>query len=797
MLASKPMMGSDLRRAVRNLVRSPRFAIAATGSLALGIAAASAIFTFVHSILLAPLPFPASDRLISIQELVNERPAGANPLRMVDWLAAPSIESVAGYYGENYTVRFGDLPERVRGVRTFGDFLRTLNVQPAAGRSFTEDERQGRGGEVAVITDAAWKRHFGGDPSTIGRKIVLNGHPCVIIGVLPPGSQLHEAEIMAPEPKPDYSRRARFMAQIARLRPGAGIETARAEIETVASRLRRQYPDSDAGMTVHVVTLREATGSEARLPLLILMGAVLLLVLMASVNVANLYVAKIAGRSRELAICQALGASRLALIRLLFAESALIVAAGGVLGLVGAAWAVDLLVRSAPAELSRLNEVKLDATGFAFTALVTLACGLLSGLLPAWRQSGTARSAALKDGARGSSQSRRFQGSLVATQIALSLALTVGGGLLFRSLWNLERRPLGFASDHLLSFRLSLPWQTAPERLASTYERVLDRLRSIPGVEGAELTDRLPLDGDTQSSDVEIGGRNARDLPEGSKLGMRAVSAGFHKLMSVPLLAGRYLESSDSSARRALINESCARLYFAGENPLGRLIGFRSAKASTPSRNLYEIAGIVADLPDNLNTPRPEPAMYVPFNRTFWPLASFVVKTRAELASVAATVRREVAAVDSSFAIEQLQTVEAYLAAQKQTPRLEAWLMGVFAAVAMLLAGIGVYGLVAGSVEDRSKEIGIRIALGAEPVAVMRETLARLLRQIALGIAIGLVLAALVARGLEASLYNVTARDLPAYAGSVAVLSLVALCAAWWPARRAARLDAAHLLRRD
>ncbi len=788
-------MASELRRAAGNLVRNPRFTFAAAGSIALGIAATSAIFSFVHSILLAPLPFPDSDRLVAIQEYEKERHVGANPTRMADWLAAPSIEAVTGYYGENYTIDFGGVPERVPGLRTFGDFLKTLNVQPAIGRAFTEEERQGRGGEVAFITDSAWKRRFGGDRSAVGRRIRLNGHSCEIIGVLPPGAQLVSAEIIAPEPKNDFGRRARFMAQIGRLRPGASIERARGEVNTVAARLRQVYPATDADLAVRLESLREVIGGDARLPLLVLMGGVAFLLLMATLNVANLQLANIAGRSRELAIRQALGASRAALIRLLFVESAMIVLLGAALGLIGAVWAVAALVRFAPAGLPRLSEVKLDAPVIVFTAIVTLACALLSGLLPAWKQSAAATIGVLKDGSRGSRRNRKLQQSLVAVQIGLSLALSIGGSLLFRSLWNLEHRPLGFAPEHLLSFSLSLPWQTEPERLSSVYTRVLERIRSIPGVEAAALTDRLPFNGDTQSGDVEIAGRSTPDSG-GSQIGQRAVSAGFHELMRVPLRSGRYLQRSDSNAKHAVINEAAARLYFTGESPLGHLIGLRGSKPSASHENLYEIVGVVADLPDKLRSDDPQPAFYIPFNRTFWPLASFVVKT-ASPAFLGASVRREVAAVDPSLAVELVQTVDAYLATHTQTPRLEAWLVGVFAAVAMLLAGVGIYGLVAGTVEDRRKEMGIRMALGAEPGTVVRETLSRLIGQAALGAVMGLALAAIIARSLAVVLYNVSAGDWPAYAGAIAVLGLVSLCAAWWPARQASRLDPSNILRRD
>lgn len=780
----------DLRRGFRNLKRSPRFTLASTASIALGIAGATAIFTFVHSILLAPLSFPQSDRLVVIREFVHDSPVGANPVRMHDWLAAPSVRSIAGLYDESYTVQLTDLPERIEGLRTFGDFLGTLGVQPSLGRAFTDAERRGRGAAVAILTDSAWRRRFGADRTVVGRSMRLNGQPCEIVGVLPPGVDFENAEIIAPEPAPDYSRRARFMLQIARLRPGATLAAANREIATIAQRLSRQYPATDADMTTRVVSLRAHLTGEARAPLLVLMAAVAFVLLIAATNVANLYLVRGSARQHELAVRQALGARRADLVRMLLAESAIVAAAGGILGWIGSAWAVEALLRFAPRDLARLGEVRMDSRAALFAVATTLLAAAISALMPAWSQSRHLRTSALMEAARGSVRVQGVQPFLVAAQVALCLALTVGGTLMLRSLWNLDHRPLGFQPEHLISFRLSLPWQTGADRLHATYTRVLEQLQSTPGVEGAALTDRLPLDGGTQSSQVEVAGRDPRSFPEGSTIGERAVSPNFQALMRVPLRAGRYLERSDTPLRHAVINTTAARRYFNGENPVGRAIGFRGAK-------LFEIVGVVADLPEQAASRKVEPSMYVPFNQSYWPLAQFVVKVRGNPAGFADPVRRAVAAVDPSLSVELFRGMDAYLDSRNQTPRLEAWLVSVFALAALGLAGVGIFGLVAGSVAERRVEIGIRMALGAAPAAVLQDTLARLARQMALGIVAGIGLAVLLARLMRPALFEVTAQDLGCWFAGAAVLALVAIGSAWWPARTASQVDPASVLRGD
>lgn len=793
--ASSTCMRSDFVLACRNLIRNPRFSLLAVLSIALGIAATSAIFSFVHAILLAPLPFRDSDRLVSIQETVRGREAGGSPVRVFDWLQAPSIASVTAMYGESFTLQNGDIPERVRGAFTLGEMLETLNVRPALGRAFTAQESRGHGGPVAVIGDSLWRRNFRSDPAIVGRNIRLNAESYQVIGVLPPEAALYEYEILTPVLDPKMPRAARFLGQIARLRPDATLAQAQTELELVAGRLRQQYPETDADLGVRAAPLRDVVAGSARLPLLILQGAVAFVLLMSCLNVANLTLARIAGRSQELAVRQALGAGRARLVRLLLSESMLIAAAGGLLSIVGTLWAIDLLRTFAPDSLPRLREVRLDATVVVFAGALTLIAGLIAGLLPALRFSSVDVNDTLRNGARGNTRRGGLQTILVVAQIALSLALMVGGGLLFRTLWNLDNRPLGFAAERLLTFRLSLPWQT-PQRVHALYSTVLDRMSSVPGVSAAALTDRLPFDGGTVSSEVYIPGRTAFDLMPGSQINQRMVSPNYFQVLRVPLQSGRYLDNSDRTARRAVINQSAARVYFGAANPIGQRMGLIWNSKPPGPDGLYEIIGVVSDLPFAVRDKTAPPAMYIAFTQSFWPLAHFVLRTRSDPGAMTETLRRELAAVDSTQAIELVQTMDDYLSARDQTTRLQAWLVAIFASAALLLAAVGIYGVVAASVADRRTEIGIRMALGEQPESVLYSFLGSTLRLGVIGSVVGIAIAALLTRGITKALYGVSAADPVTYLLTTAVLIAVVLLAAWWPARSAARMDRMAVLRR-
>lgn len=791
------MVFSDLGYAWRSLRQRPGFTAVAVASLALGIGATSAIFSFVNTVVLSRLPFPDADRLYVLQETVRGKDVNGGPQRLFEWLQASSIATGFGDYGEDATLQTGDIPERVNGLRTFGGIFATLNVQPAMGRDFTPAEQRGQGGLVAIITHRLWQQRLGGDPAILGRKLVINGTPHEVVGVLPESFRFLKLDLFSPEPKQGMPRSARFLSQTIRLKPGVTQEQAQAELTALAAIMRRDHPDTDAELGLRLIPLHEDLGGVARLPLLVLLGAVGLLLLIACLNVANLAVFRATGRVRELAIRQALGASRARLVRLLFAEGVLLGIAGAGLGLLAAVWGIDLLRGLVPERFPRVDEVALDGRVVAFTMLLGVASLILCGLFPALLGARTDPAGALKSGARSTARRHALRRTLVAAEVALSLTLLVGAGLLFRTLWNLENRRLGFAPEQLLSFKLSLPWQMPEEQVHRLYARVLDGLREIPGVRDAALTDRLPLDGGTADGEVVVEAAAPGTIPAGARIGQRMVSTGYHNVMQVPLLAGRYLTEADRRAKRAVLNQTAAAAFFAGANPVGRRVALRWKKGPTPPDAFYEVVGVVGDLPNRARDAQTLPSMYVPFETAFWPLSSFVVRVEGDPAALGEAMRRKVAELDRSQTIELVQTLPEYLRGVHRTPRVQAGLVAAFAIAGLLLAALGIYGLFAQLVADRETEIGIRMALGAMPGAVQRLILGESFRLAAAGAAIGLAGAFAVSRVVESALYGVSPLDPLAFLGATALLGAVALGAAYLPARRAAQTDPIKVLRRE
>ena len=786
----------DLRWAWRYLSSDLRFTTVAVLSLALGIAASTSIFTFVHAILLAPLPFPDSDRIVVIAETDNGRATSGSPQRYRDWLRAPSVERVAAYYGEDMSVRLGEAPERIIGLRTFGDPLETLNIQPFLGRGFTAAEKSGAGPRVAVITESLWRAKFGGNASAIGTKISLNGEPCEIVGVLPTGVQFDDAEIISPEPVQNLPRSARFLMQLARLRPGADLRTLNAELVGVAARLRQEYPATDTNVAATAISLRDHMGSPVRLPLLMLLGAVGFVLLIAAVNIAGLAVSRIASRRREIAIRMALGAARLRIASMVLAECGLLAIAGGVLGGLASVWGIDFLKTVAADDLPRVREIHMNPAIAAFGFAITALAALIAGLVPAWSASSEDVNGALRKGGRNVSRSNGTQASLAVVQIAVSVVLLVGGGLLFRSLWTLEHRPLGFAPQRMLTFRLSLPWQTQPKEVVARYERVLDGLREIAGVRDAALTDRLPLGGPTVNAEPDVEGMEPSRF-SGLQLGQRAVSVNYLKVMGVPILAGRRLDDSDVAVKRTVVNDSAARQLFAGENPIGRRIGLRWRTAKGPVIDRFEIVGVVADLPEYAQARKGSPAMYVAFQHSFWPAATFVVQSSLPPDSLAGVVRQVVARVDSQHAIEAVRPLDEFVGSRTRTERLQAWLVGSFAGIATLLAAIGIYGLAARRAVERRREMAIRIALGATPGDVIQSSVRFAALLAMCGGAAGALAASAAVRLIRTSLYGVEPLDWPTYGAAVLILVAVAVFASWRPAVRSTKVQPIEALQAE
>lgn len=786
----------DLRHGLRSLRARPVFALVAAGSLAAGIGVNSALFSFLYAIVLAPLPFPDSETVVVLQERVDGRAAGGSAQRWKDWLENDSVEAVTAWYGESMTLTGGRFPERVDALRTYGDLAATLALAPVLGRPFTPEEARG---EVAALhlSHGFWTRRFGADPGALGESLRLNGRSYEIAGVLPASFSSELSDIVVPEASHGLARSARFLFQIARISADASLEQAQQSLSAQAARLRERHPESDAGLEVQLVTLREHLAEDVRAPLLALLGAVAFVLLSACLNVAGLLLQRATRRRGELAVRRALGASAWGLSRLLLAEGLVLAAAGGAGGLALALWGVDLLRSWAPRDLPRLAEVEVSLPVVAFTAALALATALLCSLAPAWRSARVDPSDALRGaGARLAPGRKRMQGVLLVSQVAISLALLFGAALLVRSFESLRARPLGFQPESLIAFQLPRSWQTPQDELNRFHRRVMDAVLAAPGVETVAFADRLPFEGGSNSGDPRVSGREPASLPQG-QLARRQVSHDYLALLHVPLRSGRHLEQRDSAVTpgRAVINETAARLYFPGSDPLGQRIGI-GFDPQDPAV-LHPIVGVVGDLPQDEVDRQPVPAIYVPFDQGFWPIGSYVVRTSLELETSRELLQGALTRELPDQVVQGLRRVEGVVDAAVAAPRAFATLSSVFALVALLLAAVGLYGLLLNDVAERSVEIAIRLALGARSADVRRLILTSVLPLLGAGVLLGLALAAGLRGVLDSLLFGVGSGD-PVSAGvSLAALLLAALLASLVPAERAARSNASELLRSD
>jgi len=773
----------DVRHAVRGLRRRPGFLATALASLALGIGANSAIFSVVDAVLLKPLPVPDPERLVAVKEFNSRRPTGGNPARLHDWRTqVEAFQSAAAWYGENVVYAGGGEPRRLSMLRTFGGVTETLAVAPALGRTFTSEEERGEGQPVALLSHAAWQRVFGADPAILGRTLKLSGAQFTVIGVLPASLTYPEdVDLWSPGPLEVQraSRKAGFLGVVARLRPGVSMEQAQAQIDTVAGRMRSQYPESDAELTAQAGPVLDEVAGEARAPLLVLLAAASIVLVLACVNLANLLLARAGERARESAIRAALGAGRAGLIRLYLTESVVLAAAGGALGLLVALSGIDLLKTILPEELPRLAQTTLDGRVVGFAMLLTLLCAALFGVAPAWRAAQVSLNGVMKQKGGG------FRASLVVVQVSLSVTLVVGAALMAATFFNLRRQPLGFQATQILTVRLDQPWNTDKPVLDRFQGAALERFRAIPGVRLAGLADRLPLAGGSQTGPVKVRGRALPAELEKAPVGHRGYAGDYFQALNVPLLAGRWPKAE----REALVNETFAKRYFPHEDPLGKLVGF-------DDKQWLEVTGVVGDLRQEPGR-APMPEVFADMRTVYWPMAGFVLRAQGDPAALTGAVREQIRALDPEFIPGPIQTMEIGLGRTIASERTRAGLIGGFALIALLLASIGIYGLLAGDVVRRRQEIGIRVALGARPPDVLAVVLARGARLVAVGLALGLAGALALSGSLTALLYGVRPTDPAIYGAAAAVAAAAAALACYLPALRAARLDPLAALRHE
>ncbi len=794
----------DLKFAVRSLLRAPGFAAVTILTLALGIGANTAVFTIVNALVLRPLPYPDADRLVMLWQ--DLRAGGgppdewASPGNFVDWSTAlPSLERVAAIGGWRPTLSGEAEPEALTGEQVSHEYLSVLGRAPVVGRDFAPGDDVPNAPRVALVGDGLWKRRFGGDPSIVGRVVVLAGEPHEIIGVLPAGFRpivASGAEIWRPLRlnRAAPARGAVVLRTVARLAPATSVAQAQEAATALARRLETEYPDYNNQTGFLVQPLRERVTGQIRPALVALTGAVAFVLLIACANIANLLLARSSVRRRELATRVALGAGRGRMIRQLVTESLVVAAAGGVAGLVLGLWGVDALVAMAPADAPRLDEVRIDTTVLAMTALLTAVTGLVVGLAPALQQSFTDVASTLKDGGRGTAgSSRSLRGALVTAEVALALVLLTGGVLLVQTFTRLQSADLGFMTEGVLVGGLFPPRAVydTPEKTIALYDQVLERAAAIPGVRRAALASVLPLDDGDSDMSFAIEGRppvaRASDAPV---TWYRVVSADYFDAIGMRVVRGRGFAGRDA-APAVVVNETFVRRHFAAQEPLGRQIRFGG-----PERPAFEIVGVVADVRGRGAREDARVETFIPY----WQLPEGginIVLAGATPGRWSGPLRLAVAGVDPGLPVVGIRTMSEMLGASISQPRFLATLAGSFAGLALLLAALGIYGVMAYAVAQRTTEIGVRMALGASATEVFRLIIGDGVRLAAAGVVLGVTGAVLAARALATQLFAVEPTD-PVRLGGMAVLILVVVVVACLvPAWRAMRVDPVEALRAD
>jgi predicted permease len=803
-------MPAALRYAARQLLRSPGFTLVAILGLGLGIGANVALFSAVNSIFLRPLPYRAPDqlaRLASTAPANNLTRVGFSYSRFLEVQRRQQVFSdLALAAGNAFTWTGRGDPEQLIGLHASATLLPTLGLEPLIGRNFSAAEDQPGGEHVVLISRVLWQKRFNGDPAILGQTLTLDGAPYTIAGVLPDAASafpLNPFQIWVPRPAEvpflvpsQLNGGGYFFQVIARLRPGVSLEQARDAMNVIAGGYRSSNADKvDAPSQIELVPLLEDAVGAQRQSYLLLFGAVGCVLLIACANIANLMLARFAGRRREIAARFALGASRGDVVRQLVTESMLVAVLGGILGLVLAQWALQALVVFGADLIPRILEIRIDAVALGFTLLVTLATGLAIGVLPALQASSVNLVEALKEASRGSIGSgRRLRASLVVVELSVSLVVLIAAGLLLSSFARLQRVKPGFEPAGVFTAQLALPPERYPrEKLVAFYEQLYQRLSALPGSQSAALSDGLPLAGGQAPAPVAVVGRSVPQLAQRPYANRHLVSPKYFATLGIPIRAGRDFDERDSSRvpHVVIINEAFARRHFPGEDPIGRTL--ITGMGQLPS----QIVGIVADIRGiSLNTP-PEPDYFLPALQRPETFTNILVRTNITPAAMTSTVRDAVRAVDPGLPLLQPQALSTRIAQTVADQKLALVLLGGFAALALLLASLGVYSVMAHLVAVRTSEIGLRMALGAAPSAVMGMVLAHSLRLTLVGIVIGIGGALAVTRLMRQTLFEVDAADPMVYAALSIILLIVAEGASWFPARRATRIDPVIALRTE
>jgi len=800
-------MIQDLRYGVRMLFRQPGVSAVVLLTLALGIGMNTAIFSIVNAALLRPLPFKEPARLVTMWEsnaAKGEFHGAVGGANFTDWKNQNQVfESLAAYFSWNYNLTGNDEPQRLTASLVSGSFFQLLGTEAALGRALLPEDDQEANENVVVLSHALWQNRFAADRQIIGQTITLNDRPHAVIGVLPAGFDFpdDQTEIwrpMAMSQQAAQNRTGKWLKVVGRLNPGVSLEQASAAMNTMAGRLATSYPQTNAGWGVNLIPLRDELVGGARRFLLTLLGAVLFVLLIACANVANLLLARAATRRKENAVRAALGARRLRLLRQFLVESLLLAVLGGALGLALAFWSLDALVALSPGDVPGLAKATIDGRVLGFTLALSVFTTLLFGLLPAWQASNPDLNETLKEGgqAMGGAGSR-WHNVLAVAEVAVGVVLLIGAGLMIRSFLRLQAVEPGFDPHNVLTMQVMLPASKYGENHQSIafFQQTLERIKTLPGVVSAGAVQDLPLRQNAMRYAFSIEGQPDAPAVERPQAAYRAVSEGYFRTLGIPLLQGRAFTASDDlqTAPVVMINQTMARRFFPGENPLGKRIHF-----GEPNDPASTIVGVVGDV-KHLGLADDEiAAIYQPHaqKRFAWlRWMTLVVRANSAPLSLVAPIRSRIAEVDRSQPVYGIATMEQLLSKSVAQPRFSTFLFSLFALVALVLASVGLYGVMSYAVAQRTHEIGLRMALGAQVRDVLAMIIGRGMKLTLLGVVIGLAGASALTSVLQKLLFNVGATDPLTFAGVAGLLLGVALLACYLPARRAANVDPLVALR--
>ena len=809
----------DLRVGCRSLIKNPAFSIVAIMALALGTGANTAIFSVVNTVLLRPLPYVDPDRLVLVW--------GRNATSARDSLSVPDFqdyrdqnqvfEKVCAFAYDDFILGMADEPDHLEGLMTSANYFSTLGAPIATGRGFQSDEDQPGAPRVAIISDGLWKRRFGADPKIVGQTITLNGGSFTVVGIASRDFQSpvpdENPQVWIPisfdggdrlripsstNPELLHNRRGRFLKLAARLRPGVTPSETQADLDTIASRLQEQYKDTNTSVGAAVIPVRKHLLGNIEPALFILLASVGCVLLIACANVANLLLARGSSRRKEMSIRAALGAGRLRLIRQLLTESVLLSLVGGTLGLLMAYGGIRLLVSLNPPNIPRLTEINVDSRVLGFTYLIAVTTGIIFGLAPAMEASKPDLNETLKEGSRGSTGGigrRRIRSTLVVTEVALTVLLLIAAGLMLKSFYSLQNVNPGFDPENTLTMLVNLPTvkYSDDRQISSFYEQALDRIKSLPGVRSAAVISSLPLTTTViERLRFTVEGHPPPSPSEVPRANIRRISDGYFDTMRISLVDGRFFTERDRAEATpvVIINQTMANRHWPGENPIARRLVIPSM--GTAPR---EVVGVVADVKHSSLDSESGVEVYVPYLQKPFALMTVLVRTTSEPLLMTGAVRESILSVDSNQPIYGTRTMQQVVSDSMSQSRLYSSLLGIFAGLAVVLAAVGIYGVMSYSVSQRAHEIGIRMALGAERGHILRMIVGKAMFLTLIGTTIGVGAALVLTRAMETLLFGVGVRDLLIFVIVPVVLALVSLLSCYIPARRATRIDPMIALR--